>query len=102
MVLLASGAVSLGEVSALQHEVLDDAVELAALVALPLRLLRQLLEVFHRLGHCLAKQSNLHSLGGGTTHGDVKPHLELYRQLFTKRGKIFQHNTEPRQKISLT
>lgn len=83
MVVLASCAISLGEVSSLQHEVLDDAVELAALVALALGLQRQLLEVLHRLGHGLAEQADLHSLHGGAAHRDVEPDLELYHRLFT-------------------
>ena len=53
----ATSAVSPGEVPALQHEVLDDPVELAAQITLPLRLLGQLNKVFHGLRH-LQRQSN--------------------------------------------
>ena len=70
-----AGAVSAGEVATLQHEVGDDAVELAALVALAGRLGGQLGEVLHRLRHRLAEQSDLDAAGRLTADGDVKPHL---------------------------
>lgn len=48
---LAAGAVAVGEIAALQHEVRDDAVEGGARVAEALLAGRQLLEVFRRLRH---------------------------------------------------
>lgn len=56
--LLTTGAVAGGEVAALDHEVLDDAMEPAAGVALALRLLRQLDEVVHGLRHGAAEQAD--------------------------------------------
>ncbi len=68
--------VSPGEVSSLEHEVLDDPVELALDVSLALgRLLGQLDEVLGRLGHRLAEQPDLDAAGLLAADGDVEPHL---------------------------
>eukprot|EP00406_Dinophysis_acuminata_P010839 CAMPEP_0179225662 /NCGR_PEP_ID=MMETSP0797-20121207/8421_1 /TAXON_ID=47934 /ORGANISM="Dinophysis acuminata, Strain DAEP01" /LENGTH=238 /DNA_ID=CAMNT_0020932681 /DNA_START=27 /DNA_END=743 /DNA_ORIENTATION=- len=55
---LAASAVAVGEVPALEHEVLDDAVELRALVAEPLLAGAERPEVLRRLGDLLAVQAH--------------------------------------------
>ena len=71
----ATCAVPSGEVPALQHKVLDDPVELGALVALPLRLEGQLVEVLHGLGHRLAEEADFDAPRGFATDRDVEPDL---------------------------
>lgn len=76
---LAAGAVAGGEVAALDHELLDDAVELAALVvqrlaglADPLLARAQRPEVLGRLGHHVVVQLERHPPGRLAADGDVK------------------------------
>ena len=70
-----TGAVSPGEVAALEHEVLDDPVEDAALISLSLGLVGELDKVFHSLGNSLAEQTNLNLAHVLPTNGDVEPNL---------------------------
>ena len=64
--------VSSGEVSTLQHEVLDDSVEGAALVSLGLGLGGQLGKVPDSSGHHLSKQANLDCSSVSSANGDVE------------------------------
>jgi len=72
----AAGAVALGEIASLDHEVPDDPVELAAFVPLAFGLLRQLDEVFGRLRHGRAEHSDFHALRFFRAQLDVEPHLQ--------------------------
>lgn len=73
--LLTAGAVALGEITALNHKVLDDAMELAAGIAVAFRRLRQLLEVLDGLRHGLAEQSDDDAAGGLVSDLDVEVDL---------------------------
>lgn len=76
-----SSSVSLGEVTSLDHKVLDHPVELAALVPLALRFLRQFHKVLDGLGNGLAKQTDLHSAFNGTSDFYVKPYLQKVQSI---------------------
>lgn len=72
----AAGAVALGEIAALDHKVLDDAMELAALVALAGRLLGQLLEVLRRLRHGAGEHADHDAFGGRAADAHIEEHLQ--------------------------
>jgi len=72
---LASGAVSPGEVSALEHKTVDDPVELGTLVAESLLAGSQSPEVLDGLGYGLAEQADDDGSLGLTPDLDVKRHL---------------------------
>jgi hypothetical protein len=71
----ATSAIPAGEIPALQHEVLDDPMELGPLVSLALRLECQLVEVLHGLGHRLAEESDLDASRRLAPDLDVEPDL---------------------------
>lgn len=86
---LAAGAVALGEVAALDHELLDDAVEHAALVVEGLAALAQALlasaegaEVLSRLRHDIVVELEGNAAGGLLADGDVEEDLAARRLVF--------------------
>jgi hypothetical protein len=70
-----AGSVALCEISALDHEVLDDAVEFAAFVALAHGFLRQLLEVPDGFRDGVAEEADLDAADGLVADCDVEPNL---------------------------
>lgn len=72
---LAASSITLGEVTTLDHEVLDDTVESRALVAEALLASGQSAEVFGRLGHCLAVQSQNYATQVFVTMLDIEVDL---------------------------
>ena len=72
---LASRAVAGREVAALDHEILDDAVEGRALVAKAHRARAELLEVFRRARDVVAVEAHDDVAGRGASHGDVEEDL---------------------------
>ena len=70
-----ASAISIGEVTTLQHEVLDNPMERRALVALPLGLQGELTEVLGSLRHGAPEQTNLNALSGRAPYADVKEDL---------------------------
>ena len=74
---LATRAVAVGEVTALEHEVWDDAVEFAALVAEAARAGAQLLEVGGGLRHLLVEEAHRDAPTRLATDADVKVDLCL-------------------------
>merc|ERR1711997_347833 len=69
---LSASSVSSGEVSALEHEVLDDSMEGAALVSLRLLPGGQRGKVLHSSGHHISKQSDLDGSSVCSANGDVE------------------------------
>jgi len=69
---LATGAVTAGEITTLQHEVLDDTMEGGALVAESWLTGGELEEIVHGLGGLLAVETNVDALLGLTANGNVK------------------------------
>ena len=72
---LATGAVALGEVAALDHELLDDTVERRSLVAEALLSRGQSAEVLDRLGYGLAVETHDDATDRLIAVRDVKVHL---------------------------
>ena len=72
---LATGAIALGEVAALNHELGDDAVEAGPFVAEALLARGQSPEVLNRLGDCLSIETNDNATSGLITNGDVEENL---------------------------
>lgn len=70
-----AGSVALCEISALDHEVLDDAVEFAAFVALAHGFLRQLLEVPDGFRDGVAEEADLDAADGLVADCNVEPNL---------------------------
>mmetsp|Transcript_33279 Transcript_33279/g.87574 ORF Transcript_33279/g.87574 Transcript_33279/m.87574 type:complete len:232 (+) Transcript_33279:470-1165(+) len=78
---LAAGAVMVGEITTLAHEVGDYAVERALLVALALVPQAQLPKVFGRLRHSILAQLHHNPSDGLAVQGHVKVHLRVTAQL---------------------
>jgi len=72
---LAASTIAFGEVAALDHKVLDDAMELAALVAEAGGPFAKLPKVVGGLGHIVAVEANRDTAGRLATDLDVKVHL---------------------------
>merc|ERR1719384_697445 len=72
---LSASTVPSGEVSPLQHELLDNPVEAAPLVTLGLGSLGQGVEVLHGAGNLIAEQPDLDPAGGLAPDGDVEEDL---------------------------
>mmetsp|Transcript_10871 Transcript_10871/g.22629 ORF Transcript_10871/g.22629 Transcript_10871/m.22629 type:complete len:367 (+) Transcript_10871:69-1169(+) len=72
---LAPRSVSCGEVSSLDHEVLDDSVELAALVSEAGLAGAELAEVLGGLGDVVAEEPHHHAPGGHAADFNVEVHL---------------------------
>lgn len=68
-------AVAFGEIAPLDHEVLDDPVELTTLVPFALGPLGQLDEVLRGLRHGRAEQADFHAFRLVLAQPDVEPHL---------------------------
>merc|ERR1719186_1518966 len=88
-------AISSCEVSSLQHEVLNDPVELRLLVTFTLGLLGELHEVLHSLGHSLAEQTHLYLTHIFSSNLYLKPDLvrHLRTLLLGRRGPDQQHDS---------
>lgn len=71
----AARAVSVGDVAALNHELVDDAMELGPLVPVPVLARGQLPEVLRRLRHHVAEQRHHDAAGGRTPDLDVEVDL---------------------------
>lgn len=72
-----SSAISLCEVTSLDHKVFDHSVELAALVPFTFRQLGQLHEILDRLRNSFAEQTDLYSTRILITDFDIKPYLKI-------------------------
>merc|ERR1711884_293304 len=84
---LSASPVSSGEVSALQHKVLDDSVESAALVSLGFAPGGQSVEIVHSPRHHFSKQSNLDGSSLRTANGDIEG--DFFGHLRTRLGISF-------------
>ena len=74
-VLPSSSPISPGEISSLEHEVLDDPVELGSLESFALGLQSQLVEVLNGLRDGTAEKTNFNATSGLTADGNIKPYL---------------------------
>lgn len=63
----------------MNHEVLNDAMKLGALVTETLGTGGQLGEVLGRLWHCLAEQANFNGASSLTANGHVKEDLKNFK-----------------------
>jgi hypothetical protein len=70
-----SSSISTSEVTTLKHEVLDDAVELAALVSLANSLLCKLDKVLDSFRDGASKKTNFNASGRLSTDFNVEPNL---------------------------
>ena len=93
---LSSGAVVVGEVSSLDHEVLDDTVEGRSLVSESLAALGKLKEVGRRLRHIVSEEANDDTASGLVTNGHVEVHLvgDLVLLLGHSRSHTGTENSE--------
>lgn len=70
-----TSSVSSGEISTLEHKLIDNPMEFGALISEAWGALGQLDKVVHRFGHDVAKESDFDLAGRFTPNGDVEGHL---------------------------
>ena len=93
---LAAGAVVVGEVAPLEHEVGDDAVEGATLVAEPVLMGAKGPEVFGRLGGLLGFQTHDNAACGNVINRDVEENVFVRHCVWLSKGKGLKTGTEHR------